>query len=70
MATSDSKLTPAERAAVEAETIAKVVEWLRVRAGNMRRYPYESRERAEAMVLSAREFQDSANAIERGEWKR
>ena len=40
-------MTPAERAAVEAETIAKVVEWLRL-WGQVA----------------------SANAIERGEWKR
>ena len=37
---------------------------LRERARNMRRYPYESRTRAEAMVIAARELQDVADEIE------
>lgn len=46
---------------------AAVVAWLRERAANIRRYPFESRAKADAMVLVARELQDAADAIERGD---
>jgi hypothetical protein len=44
-----------------------VVAFLIERAANIRRYPFESRIKADAMVLVARELQDIADLLKRGE---
>jgi hypothetical protein len=40
--------------------------FIRERAANIRRYPFESRAKADAMVIAARELQDVADRLEQG----
>lgn len=44
---------------------AHCVAFMRERAANIRRYPFESATMAEAMVVAARELQLCADALER-----
>ena len=50
-----------------ADERAKVVAFMRERAANIRRYPFESRAKADGMVWAARELQDVADLFERGD---
>lgn len=67
MTTGRSKLAGHGGAVTAQEERAAVVAWLLERAANIRRYPFESRAKADAMVLVARELQDAADAIQRGD---